>query len=114
MIHQIVLLVRLDILRRRKVHAVLLADVFCLFPGPCEADQGGVEFGEVTPEDGRGVARRVAGDEDGAQGVGGFGLDDVDGRGHFVEFVRADVGTVREAEVDLRRVISIHRQRGSE
>ena len=31
----------------REVDAVGLADVFDLLPGSCEADDGGVEFGEV-------------------------------------------------------------------
>ncbi len=46
MIHQIILAL-LHSLRRRKVHPVLLTDILDLLPGACEADDRGVEFGEV-------------------------------------------------------------------
>lgn len=103
MIHQIILLIGLHILRRGEVDAILLAYIFGLFPGSGQAHEGGVEFGEVGAQHRGSVARRVAGDEDGAQGVGRAGLDDVDGFGHLVEFVWADVWTVAEAKVDLRK-----------
>ncbi len=84
-----------------------------------------MEFGEVGFQHGGCVARGVAGYEDGeergggrggrGEGGGGDGVtpcggDEVDDPGEFVEFVGADVGTVREAEIDLwaQQSISMH------
>ena len=60
-----------------------------------------MEFGEVGTQDGGGVSCGIAGDEDAAEGVGFFGLDDVDRGGHLVELVGADVRAVGEAEIYL-------------
>ena len=75
-----------------------------------------MEFGEVGFQYRGRVARGVAGYEDGeergggggggGEGGGGDGVttccgDEVDDAGEFVQFVGADVGTVREAEIDL-------------
>ena len=60
-----------------------------------------MKLGEVGAEDAGGVARGIAGDEDGSEGVGGARLNYVDGLRHFVEFVGTNVGTVAEAEIDL-------------
>jgi hypothetical protein len=102
-IHQIILLVRFHIPRCRKVNPVLFAGVLGLVPGTGESDEGGVDLGEVGAQYRGSVACGVAGDEDGAEGVRGFGLNDIDGRGHFVKFVRVDVRVVGEAKVDLSK-----------
>lgn len=88
-----------------------------------------MELGEVGFENGWGVARRIAADEEGEErralgcrgggrrciGRGaGSGGDQVDHACHFIEFFRADVRTVSEAKVNLLDqsqtvgVISLH------
>ncbi len=101
-VDQVVLLVGLDVLRRREVDPVLLADVLDLLPGAGQPDEGGVELHQVRLEHAGGVARRVAGDEYGSERVRGSGLDYVDRFRHLVELVWADVRAVGEAEVDLQ------------
>jgi hypothetical protein len=103
MIDQIVL-ARLHVLRRAEIHAVHLAHVLRLLVGPREADELRVELVEVVAEDEGGVARRVAGYEEGPQDGAVLGGYDVDCAGHFVELVGADVGAVGEAEVYLRQI----------
>ena len=49
-----------------------------LLPGARQALEGRVEFGEVLAQDGGGVASGIAGDEYWADGVGMFGVDDVE------------------------------------
>lgn len=68
-----------------------------------------MEFGEVGTEHTGSVAGRIAGDEDRSESVRGAGLNYVNGLGHFVEFVRANVGTVAEAKVDLTNMRSNQR-----
>lgn len=60
-----------------------------------------MELGEVGAQDGWRVSGWIAGDEDAAEGIGFFRLNDVDGCGHLVELVGADVGAMGEAKVDL-------------
>ncbi len=100
-----VILAGLDIRRRGEVHAIRLAHGLDLLPGPREADQCGVELSEVGFHHRGRVARRVTGDEDGAQGLGRSRFDEVDHVRHFVEFFGADVRAVGEAEVDLGNII---------
>ena len=123
MIHQIIRPRRRP-LGRTEINAVFLAHVFDLLPAAREADDGGVELGEVAVQHGGGVPRGVAGDEDGEEGGawrggggsgwwgGGSGRvggrdggrrrgDEIDHPRHLVEFFGADVGTVRESEIDL-------------
>ena len=67
-----------------------------------------MELDEVGFQHGGRVARGIAGYEDGEEigrGCGGGrkgGADKREHGGHFVEFFGADVGAVREAEVDLK------------
>ncbi len=109
MIDQIILAF-LDSLWRTKIHSILLTNFFDLFPGAREAHYCGVEFGEVGLQDAGGIAGRVAGYEQRKEGrergwrfrgEEGRSVDDVYHLGHFVEFFRADVGTVGETEVYL-------------
>jgi hypothetical protein len=101
MIDQIILSL-LDALRRREIHSIRFTHVLDLFPCPCKPYNIGVEFGEVFFEDGRRVARWVAGYEEGEErGVWVGEAHEVDHAGHFVEFFGADVGTVGEAEINL-------------
>jgi len=65
-----VILAWLDTLRGGEVHAVLLAHLLDLLPGARQADDVRVELGQVGSQDGRGVAGRVAGYEDGKEGRG--------------------------------------------
>lgn len=57
----------LDALRRAEIHSVFLTHVLDIFPRAREADEIGVEFGEIFFEDGGRVTRGVAGDEDGEE-----------------------------------------------
>lgn len=72
MIHEIVRPRRRP-LGRTEVNAVFLAHVLDLLPAAGEADDGGVELGEVAVQHGGGVARGVAGYEDGEEGGAGGG-----------------------------------------
>lgn len=87
--------------RGGEVDAVGFAHCPDLLPGAGEADEGGVEFGEVGFDDGGGVAVGVAGDEDRGQDFAALGFDNVDHLGHLVELVGADVRAVGEAEIYL-------------
>lgn len=98
-----VVLAGLDVLGRAEVDAVLLAQRLDLVVGSGQADEPGVELGQVLLQGRWVVARRVAGDEDGEEGrVGVLGLDNVEHLGHLVELFGADVGAAGEAEVDLQ------------
>ena len=100
MIHQIIL-TGLHTRGRTKIHTVRFTRVLDLFVRARQADEIWVELREVLLEDGGCVARRVAGDHEGEQHGAAFGGDFVVHEGHFVEFVRADVRAVGEAEVHL-------------
>jgi hypothetical protein len=99
-----VILPRLHCRWRAKVHAVLLARLLDVLVGACQAQDGRVELGKVLLQDFGGVARGVAGDHEGDHDIAAFLLDFVMHEGHLVELVGADVGAVREAEVDLAGV----------
>lgn len=123
-----VILPGLDPLRRAEIDPVLLAHVLDLLPTARDADDARVELGEVVFQHQRGVAGRVAGDEEGQHGggalgrggsarakggrgnaeFGGRGVDEVDDPGELVEFFRADVRAVGETEVDLEGVEEEH------
>jgi hypothetical protein len=99
-----VVLARLHALRRREIHAICLAHIFDLLPGPREADQIGVELGKVRAQHGRCVAGRVACYEDGhhrGSRLGDFVAHDVDHASHLVKLFRADIWAVGETEVHL-------------
>ena len=102
MIHQIILS-RLHIRRRGKVHAIRLARGLDLLPRARQPNHIGMELGEIFLHDGRRVARGIARDDDGEQDVGAVGpvAHPVDHVGHLVELFGADVGAVGEAKVDL-------------
>lgn len=56
-----------------------------------------MELREVRGEDRRGIARRIAGDEDGEDGGGvrrSGALEDIKGDGHLVELFGTDVWAV--------------------
>jgi len=127
MIHQIIRPRRRP-LRRTEINTVSLAHVFDLLPGAREADDGGVEFGEVAVQHGGGVARGVAGYEDGEEGGswdgggwlgrgrsdgrrggggGGGRGDEIDHPRHLIEFFGADIRAVREPEINLHPRTSI-------
>lgn len=99
-VYQIVL-TRSHVLGRAKVHSVRLAHVLDLVVCARQADEGGVEFGQVLLQHLGGVAFRVTGDEDGQDGAGALGLDQIKHAGHLVEFLRADIGAMGEAKVNL-------------
>ena len=107
-VDQVILLSWLQLRWCGEIDSVLLAHVFYLRPCSCQSDEGGVEFREVGFQHFRGVAGWVDGDEDEACAVRNLFLQDVDCERHFVKFVRADVGAVAEAKVDLS-VVSFHR-----
>lgn len=102
MVHQIVL-ARLDVLRGAEVHSVLLADMLDLLVRASQADNVGVKLAQVLAQHLGRVAGRIASNEDGAENISTAGslADLVDDGGHLVKLIRADVGAVGEAEVDL-------------
>lgn len=103
-----VVLAGLDVLGRAEVDAVLLAQRLDLVVGSGQADEPGVELGQVLLQGCWVVARGVAGDEDGEEGrVGVLGFDNVEHLGHLVELFGADVGAAGEAEVDLQTRSSV-------
>ena len=106
MIHQIIH-PRLDPLRRTEIHPIQLADRLDLLPRARQADHVRMELFQIGLEHRRRVSCRITRYEEGEEGrvlgiAGGQSLvDEIEHAGHLVEFFGADVGTVREAEVDL-------------
>jgi len=107
MIHQIILTL-LYAFRRTKVHSILFTYILYLFPSACEADDRGVEFGEVGLQDARRVSCRITSYEErekGWEGGGGGekwrGVHKIDHLRHLVELFGADIRAVAEAEVYL-------------
>ena len=64
MVHQVIH-PRLHAFGSAEIHPIQLAHRLDLFPRARQADDRGVKLSEVVFENGRGVARWVAGDEDG-------------------------------------------------
>jgi hypothetical protein len=100
MVHQIILAL-FHALRRAKVHAIRLARVLDLLVRARQADEVWVELLEVFFQDAGGVARGIACYHEGCQDGPAFRDHFVVHEGHFVEFVRADVRAVGEAEIYL-------------
>jgi hypothetical protein len=100
-IHQIVL-PGLHTARRTKVHPIRLACLLNLLVFARQANEVWVEFFQVLLEHLWVVARGVAGDHEREEHAAAFRNNFVVHEGQFVEFVGADIGAVREAEVDLR------------
>jgi hypothetical protein len=98
-----IILPGLHVFRGAKVHAVQLAYRLDLLVRARQANHLGVELGQILLEDLGRVASRVAGDEDGDQNAGVLGLDHVVHGSHLVELVGADIWTMAEAKVDLRK-----------
>lgn len=86
---------------RTEVHAVLLACLLDVLISSRQANYGRVELGEVFLQDFRRVPRGVAGDHQRGHNISTLFLDLVVHESHLVQLVGADVGAVREAEVDL-------------
>lgn len=98
-----VILSRLDVLGRAEVDAVLLTQRLDLLVSSGQADELGVELGQVLLQSCRVVARGIAGDEDGEEGgIGDLRFDNVEHLSHLVELFGADVGASGEAKVDLQ------------
>ena len=122
MIHQIIH-PRFHPFRRTEINPILLTHVLNLLPRPRQPYYPGMELLQIALQHRRGIARWVAGDEERKErssfaaawrvesrgtdtGIGGGG-DEIDHFGELVEFFGADVGAVREAEVDLHASINI-------
>ena len=103
MIH-LVVLAFLYVRRGAKVHSVRLAHALDSFVVACQAENIGMEFDQVLFQYLGCVARGVAGDHYGGEGIAALGHDLVVHQGHFVELVGADVRAVSEAEIDLDSV----------
>lgn len=101
-IHQIIL-PRLYIPRRAEIHTVLLANVLHLVVGARQADNPFMELLEILAQHLGRITGRIARDKNREEDILAVGLflHAVDDLGHFVQLVGADVGAVREAEVDL-------------
>lgn len=98
-----VILARLRILRRAEVHAVLLANVLDLLIGTSQAHNARMELLQVLAQDLGCVTGRIAGNEDREEKLvvlGGL-PDLVNDLSHLIQLVRADIGAVGEAKVDL-------------
>jgi hypothetical protein len=89
--------------RRAEVHPVRFACALDLFIVASQADKFRVELFQILLQDFRVVARGIACDHKRKEHLAALLNHLVVHEGHFVEFVRADVGTVGEAEVDLER-----------
>lgn len=94
---------RFHVLRRTKVDPISFAHLLHLLVCACKTDDVRVEFSEVFPQHFRCITGRITGYENWTHDVGAIGgfFDLVDDGGHFVEFVGADVGAMRETEVYL-------------
>lgn len=99
-VHQIVRSWR-RVARCAEVYPVRLAHGLDLVVRPRQANELGVELGQVFLHLGGAVARRVARHKHGLERVGALFIHKVVHDGHLVELFGADVGTVREAEVYL-------------
>ena len=106
-VHQIILSL-LHPLRRAEVYPIRLAHTLDLLPTPRQANQVGMELLQVFLEHGRGVARRVAGDEHGhhLRHVLGRRLHQINHPRHLIQLLRADVRTVAEPKIH-QRVLSL-------
>ena len=102
MIHQIIL-PRLHILGRAKVHPVLLAHMLHLLVRPGQPGNARMELLEIIAQDVGGITGGIAGDEHGKEDILVLSrlVHFVDNRGHLIQFIRADIWTMREAKVDL-------------
>jgi hypothetical protein len=102
MVHKVIL-ARLHVLGCAEVDTVLTADVLDLLVGTGQADDARVEFLQILAQNLRGITSRIAGNEDRKEKLvvlGGLS-DLVNDLGHLVQLVRADIGAVGEAKVDL-------------
>lgn len=70
---------------------------------PRQPDNLRMELLQILAQDLGGIANRIAGDKHRQEEarVASRLVDLVDDLGHFVKFVRADIGAMRESEVDL-------------
>lgn len=101
-VHQIVL-ARVHVLRCAEVHPVLLAHILHLLVRASQADNVPVELLEIRAQHFGGIASRIAGNKDRQKDVLALGslLHLVNNLGHLIQLIRADIGAVREAEVNL-------------
>jgi len=100
MIHQVVL-AGLEFWGSGEIDSIDFASTLDLFVVTREAYYVRVEFLQVSFENCWLISGRIAGNHDRNQDISTCGLDLVDHFTHFVEFVRTDIGAVREAKVDL-------------
>jgi hypothetical protein len=101
-IHQIIL-PRLNIRRRRKVHAIRLAHILDLLPRPRHTQNIIMELRQIPLHHLRRIPRRVTRDENIPEDTLAVLLfDGVDHAGHLVQLFGADVRAVREAKVHER------------
>jgi hypothetical protein len=98
-----VILAGIHILRRTEVDTVLLANILDLLVCAGQADNAGVEFLQIIAQDVWCIANRVAGDKYGQEEalILGRCLDLLNDLSHLVELIRANIGAVSEAKVDL-------------
>jgi hypothetical protein len=98
-----IILPRLHIRRRRKVHPVRLTHILNLLPRPRHAQNILMELRQIPPNNLRRIPRRVTRDENIPHNALTLLLfHSIDHAGHLVQFLGADVWAVRETEVDER------------
>lgn len=99
-VNQVVLSGR-NTFRRAEVDPVGLAHGLDIVVGARQADELGVELGQVLLQLPGPIARGVARHKDAVQAAGNLLLDNVNHVCHLVKLFGADVGAVGEAKVDL-------------
>lgn len=106
MIHQVIL-PRLHIPRRTKVHPIHLAHLLDLLIRPRQANDLRMELLQIRAQHIRRIAHRITGDKHRQEETLVFRgvVDIVDNRGHFVQFVGTDIRAMCEAKVDLPTTI---------
>jgi arginine/ornithine N-succinyltransferase beta subunit len=97
-----VILSRLHTTWCAKVHSVRFARALNLFVAARQANELRVKLFQVLLQNLRVVARGVACDHEREEYFAALLNHLVVHEGHFVEFVRADIGAVGETEVDLQ------------
>lgn len=91
----------------REIYPIFLAHRFSVLVRPSQAYYVWMELFKILLDDCWRVPSRVTSDENRAQNVSAALLDKVDHDGHFVQFFRTYVRTVREAKIH-QSIFAVH------
>ena len=102
MVHQIIL-PRFYIPRSTKIHPILLTDMLDLLIRTRQADNIGMELLKVCSEYVWCVTEGIASDENRLENLLAFirFVDFIDYPSHFVQFIRTNIGAMRESKINL-------------